>query len=169
MDPDWLPDGNSLIFGDVFVTPAAITGIHSLDLRTHQVATLPGSDGLWSPRVSPDGRYVVSLNRDSNRLMLLDLTTHRAAELASGNFVGWPEWSHDSKSVVFVMAGRRDSSNSVFRVRIGDRKPEEILSMKGLLLEGSFGDWHGLAPDDSPLMLRDAATQEIYALDWEAP
>ena len=169
MDPDWLPDGNSLIFGDVFVSPAAITGIHSLDLRTHQVATLPGSDGLWSPRLSPDGRYVVSLSRDSSRLILLDLTTHRTAELASGIFVGWPEWSHDSKSVVFVSRVRRDTRNSVFRLRIGDHKPEEILNLKGLVLEGAFGDWHGLAPDDSPLMLRDAASQEIYALNWEAP
>jgi len=169
MDPDWLPDGNSLIFGDVFVTPAAITGLHSLDLRTHQVANLPGSDGLWSPRVSPDGRYVAGLNRDSNRLMLYDLTTHQTTELASGVFMGWPEWSRDSKSVVFVSRERPGTSNSIFRLRIGDRKSEEILNLGGLLLEGAFGDWHGLAPDDSPLMLRDAASQEIYALDWEAP
>jgi hypothetical protein len=26
-----------------------------------------------------------------------------------------------------------------------------------------------LAPDDSPLLLRDVSTQDIYALDWEAP
>jgi hypothetical protein len=32
-----------------------------------------------------------------------------------------------------------------------------------------FGPWYGLAPDDSPLILRDAATQEIYALDLELP
>jgi Tol biopolymer transport system component/predicted Ser/Thr protein kinase len=169
MDPDWLPDGSALIFGDVFVSPAAITGLHSLDLRTHQVANLPGSDGLWSPRISPDGRYVAGLTRDSSHLMLLDLSTHRTAELASGSFVGWPEWSHDSKSVVFVSSVRRDTGDSIFRVRIGDPKPEEILNLKGLLLKGAFGDWHGLAPDDSPLMLRDAASQEIYALDWQAP
>jgi hypothetical protein len=29
--------------------------------------------------------------------------------------------------------------------------------------------WFGLAPDDSPLVLRDTGTQDIYALDWEAP
>jgi hypothetical protein len=32
---------------------------------------------------------------------------------------------------------------------------------------GSF--WFGLAPDDSPIVLRDTGTQEIYALDWQAP
>jgi hypothetical protein len=26
-----------------------------------------------------------------------------------------------------------------------------------------------MAPDDSPLLLRETDTQEIYALDWEAP
>jgi hypothetical protein len=30
-------------------------------------------------------------------------------------------------------------------------------------------DGPGLAPDDSPLLLRSAGTQHIYALDWEAP
>jgi len=44
------------------------------------------------------------------------------------------------------------------------------MSLKDLRLAlGPVGEWHGLAPDDSPLMLRDAASQEIYALDWEAP
>jgi hypothetical protein len=35
--------------------------------------------------------------------------------------------------------------------------------------QASVGEWNGLAPDDSPLILRDVATQEIYALNWEAP
>jgi hypothetical protein len=26
-----------------------------------------------------------------------------------------------------------------------------------------------LAPDDSPLVVRDVGTHEIYALDWDAP
>jgi hypothetical protein len=30
-------------------------------------------------------------------------------------------------------------------------------------------NWFGVAPDDSPIMLRDAGTQDVYALDWEEP
>jgi hypothetical protein len=42
--------------------------------------------------------------------------------------------------------------------------------MKGFRrAEGQFGFWMGLAPDDSPLVVRDVGVQEIYALDWEAP
>jgi len=30
------------------------------------------------------------------------------------------------------------------------------------------GKWTGLAPDDSPLVLRDTSVEEVNALDWEA-
>ena len=59
---------------------------------------------------------------------------------------------------------------SVFRIRIADRKLEEIQNRKDIRLAGGvFGPWYGLSPDDSPLFLRDIATQEIYALDVELP
>ena len=174
MDPDWLADGSSLIYGDQVATPAAITGIHLLDLRAHHASMLPGSEGLRGPRVSPDGRYVVSDNvsdnLDATRLMLLDLTTHKTTELATGASVGWQEWSRDSKSVTFVFVARPASSPGIFRVRIGDRKLEEILSLKDVPLRiGLFGAWYGLTPHGSPLMLRDATTQEVYALDLDLP
>jgi len=45
-----------------------------------------------------------------------------------------------------------------------------LASLKNLsLISGEFGTWTGLGPDDSPLLLRDASIQEIYALDWQAP
>ena len=34
---------------------------------------------------------------------------------------------------------------------------------------GPFGPWTGLGPDDTPLLVRDISSQEIYALDWQAP
>jgi hypothetical protein len=42
--------------------------------------------------------------------------------------------------------------------------------MKGLRLAiGPWGAWCGLARDDSPLLLRDVGTQEIYAFDLQLP
>lgn len=48
---------------------------------------------------------------------------------------------------------------------------ERLVSLKelGRQAPGVDASWTGLAPDDSPLALRDIGTQEIYALDWEAP
>jgi hypothetical protein len=55
----------------------------------------------------------------------------------------------------------------VNRVRISDRKVEKVADLAGLQLVD--GTWMGLAPDDSPLFVRDVGSYEIYALDWEAP
>jgi hypothetical protein len=53
---------------------------------------------------------------------------------------------------------------------LSDRKLERVLSLKGFQpAGGAFASWTGLAPDESPLFVRDASIQEIYALEWEAP
>jgi hypothetical protein len=44
-----------------------------------------------------------------------------------------------------------------------------IPTRSGHLTIETFGDWFGLAPEDSPLFARDISTQEIYALDMEWP
>ena len=58
-----------------------------------------------------------------------------------------------------------------YRVQIKDRKQERVASLKDVKrpISGASGAWTGLAPDDSPLALRDISTFEIYALDWQLP
>jgi hypothetical protein len=52
-----------------------------------------------------------------------------------------------------------------------DRKIEKVVDVKdvGRMTAGTFVQWFGLGPDDSPLFARDISTQEIYALDVEWP
>jgi Tol biopolymer transport system component len=172
MDPVWSADGNSILFGESPLGQLGAShtnGIHVVDLKTLQASIIPGTEGLWSPRPSPDGRYLVGLYADNQRLMLFDWNTHKQTELANGTIVSWPEWSRDSQYVYFVMA-HADDSGKVFKIHIADRKIEEIESLKDARPTGAlFGPWYGLAPDDSPLMLRNAATEEIYALDVDLP
>jgi hypothetical protein len=54
---------------------------------------------------------------------------------------------------------------------MSDRKIEEVVDLQkaGTLLDGRFGTWFGLAPDDSFLVTRDISTQEIYALEMDWP
>ena len=73
MDPSWTPDGKSVVFGRDAGTETK--EINLFDLRTKQVSALPGSEGLFSPRCSPDGRYVAAMSADSKKLMLNDFTT----------------------------------------------------------------------------------------------
>jgi eukaryotic-like serine/threonine-protein kinase len=171
-DPAWSADGNSIIFGESPIGQMGAlrtNGLHVVDLKTHVASIIPGTEGLWSPRSSPDGRYLAGLHADNQRLMLFDWKTHQTTELAKANFISWPEWSRDSQYIHFGLG------NKLVRVRVSDRKLEEIKNVEdmrrlfGFRPTGFFTNWWGLAPDESPLVLRSAATQEIYALDVDLP
>jgi hypothetical protein len=43
------------------------------------------------------------------------------------------------------------------------------MSLKGFRLAGTWGKWFSLTPEEDPLLLRDVAPPEIYALSWDAP
>ena len=165
-DPNWSPDGKSLAFGENSLNNQG-SAVYILDLKTRTPTKLPGSDGLYSPRWSPDGRYLAAIPLDSLKLMLFDFTTRKWTELAS-LFVAYPTWSHDGRYLYFD--GILDNQESYFRAQVSSGKLERIFSLKGFQAAGgAFGNWSGLAPDESPLVVRDASIQEIYALDWDRP
>jgi Tol biopolymer transport system component len=169
-DPNWSPDQNSLMFGGVPWLEGDAAGsavIRMFDLKTRQVSTLSGSEGLYSPRWSPDGRYVLAMSLDSTKLMVFDFSTHKWAELVSSP-AAFPNWSHDGSYIYFI--NPYIAQPAVYRVRISDRKLELVTDLSRQRLGWSIaGKWTGLAGDDSPLVLRDTGSEEIYALDWEAP
>ena len=52
-DLNWSPDCDLLVFGGQILPERDATRVNAiriLDLKTHQVSVLPGSEGLWSPR-----------------------------------------------------------------------------------------------------------------------
>jgi eukaryotic-like serine/threonine-protein kinase len=163
-DPSWAPNGTSLAFGENSLNNQG-SAVYVLDLKTRNVSKLPGSDGLYSPRWSPDGRYIAAIPLDSLKLMLFDLTSQKWTELAR-IFVAYPTWSRDGRYLYFD--GILDNQEGYYRVQVSDRKLERICSMQGFQAAGgAFGNWSGIAPDESPLLVRDSSIQEIYALDWE--
>ena len=59
---------------------------------------------------------------------------------------------------------------AVFRIRLADRKLEKIASLKSFRrVVLPYQGWIGLTPEESPLLMRDTGTQEVYALDFEEP
>jgi eukaryotic-like serine/threonine-protein kinase len=160
-DSTWSPDGTRIAFGSGPADPNST--IRILDVRTNQVSTLPGSKGLFSPRWSPDGRYIVAMPSDSRSLMLFDFSTQKWEGLAKIT-CGFPNWSKNGDYVYFL---HEENDPAVMRVNIRDKKVERVADLRNFRQAGFFSIWLGMAPDDSPLLLRNTGTQEIYALDWE--
>jgi Tol biopolymer transport system component len=160
-DPTWTPDGESVVFGKLDANHNV--AIYRLDLKTSKASSIPNSDGFYSPRVSPDGRYISALATPQLTLMLFDTSTNQWSSLAEGTF-GNNEWSPDGKYV--YMRTQRGGAPDVVRVRIKDRVLEHVVSLKDFpQLSDGFAQWIGLAPDGAPLLMRDRSVQEIYALD----
>ena len=162
-DPTWSPDGNSLAFGET--DGADSRAIRILDMKTGQVTPLPDSQGLFSPRWSPDARYLVALHTDSTGLVLFDFKTQKWSMLVKG-LLGYPSWSHDGRFVYFL---RLFTNAGVERVSVPDGKVEQVADLSKFQMTGVFNFWLGITPDDVPLVLKDAGSQEIVSMEWHEP
>lgn len=168
-DLTWMPDGKSLVFGHMpwlQYANSSESGIERLDLKTRQITPLPGSQGLFSPRVSPDGRYVAALTADSKKLMLYEFATGKWTPLAQATFA-YNSWSHDGRYIYLEDYSRGDD---IVRVGVNGAPLQVIENVKDVP-RGSdpWASWLGLGPDDAPLLMRDQSTQEIYALELQLP
>ena len=140
--------------------------IFTLDLNSKQVKTIPGSEGLYSPRLSPDGKRLAALSADSQKLMLYDFFTHRWSDwLNEPGAIMFPTWSKDGK---FMYYSNHSSQNAGYRrVKIGERHSELVVDLRDL---PQFDlAWSSLSPNGDPLFVRDLSSDEIYALDVDLP
>ncbi len=168
-DPTWSPDGYSIAY-------AANSGsgerdIRILDLRSLKSSKVPGSEGLWSPRWSPDGSHIVAFSQSSPngaapKMMLFTFASNTWQELVASTGLGWESWSHDGK---FVYA---QDGSSLIRVDVSTHSREQIASLSGFrstayYLDRFDGGWFGLSPDDRPITTRDTGIEGIYAFDLE--
>ena len=102
-DPGWSPDGTHMVFGrepDLMGKESGSHAIEILDLKTLKIETIPGSEGMFSPRWSPDGHWIAALSLNQKSLMLYDVSQRRWKELARTSAAD-PIWNSDSKSLYF--------------------------------------------------------------------
>lgn len=162
-DPNWSPDGDRLVFGGT--GDAGENGIQILDLKTHRITTVPGSKGMYSPRWSPDGRYLLAMPSDESRLMLFDFKTGNWTRLYDG-LAAYPSFSQDGRFVYFLHLA---TESAVDRLSVASGKLEEVVSLKGFPFTGFYTFWFGLGPGDSPMLLKDTGTHEVVSMNWTSP
>ena len=103
-DADWSPDSRTLVFGrlpDLMAEASQPKAIYTVDLATKAMTKLPGSDGLFSPRWSADGKYIAALSIDQKKLMLFDVAAHRPGACSPDGNIADPVWSHDDSAIYF--------------------------------------------------------------------
>jgi len=169
-DPAWSADGKTLAFGRNEPVKNEWT-ISLVDLQTHALRMLPGSQGKFAPRWSPDGRYIMGLSFGNDTLQLYDFQTEKwtVPKLPINTF-GYMAWSKDSAYVYFDTVLSNDIG--YFRLRVKDQKLEKLVDLKRIkLFIGQFGPvpWTGIGPGDVPIFPRDISTQEIYSFDLQTP
>ena len=146
----------------------ALCNLRILDLSTHQIAIVAGSEGIYSPRWSPDGRYIAAMPVEATSLKIFDLQSQKWSELIRKDTLGtlaFPSWSRDGKSIYFLRIAA-NADKGIFRVRAGGGDPERVVSLKNIDL-GGFWSWTGLDPGDAPLVMRDTGSNDIYSLTLE--
>jgi len=169
IDANWSADGTKLMFGYVVHDTQDLT-IRLLDLKTHAVSTIPGSEGLFSPRWSPNGRYVAALSPDFTKVMIFDYHTQKWSTwlTEAAGAVSYPAWSSDSKYLYFDDLVTEEES--IRRVKVGETQAERVFVLHGIdRYLGPFGLWSGRTPNGSSMFVRDRSTQEVYSLKIDLP
>ncbi len=170
-DETWSPDGKKIAFGRTQQTGSSEPlAIHIVDLATHQLSTVPGSENLFSPRWSPDGQYLAALTSDSVKLMLFSFKTQKWSDWVNEpGAIGYPNWSRDGS---YLYYDNTFTDRPTFRrVKLGQTRSELLVDLKDLHRYSSpvAGAWSGISPDGSSLFARDLGTSEIYSLDLDLP
>ena len=165
-DPTWSPDGKELAFGrepDLMGKESGPRNLQILNIETHKIETIPGSDGLFSPRWSPDGRYIAALTLDQRALMLYNVKSQRWTQLILTSAAD-PVWDSES-TAVFIHAFQQEGE-PILRVDVKNGTTRTVASLQ------SFHDgeavnyfFSGMTPSNEPLVRPRIGTGSLYSLD----
>lgn len=167
-DPDWSSDGKWLVMGRLpqSMSPEAQPrALYEVEAGTRKVVKIPGSDGLFSPRLSPDDRFIAALNLTQRTLMLFDrnsgtwrvLSNHSAAD---------PQWSHESTAIFFQ--DNLESGKPIYRADVRTGSLQVVARFDDLRpLSARDFRFIALAPGDLPVVSAWTSNVNLYSIDLD--
>jgi len=167
--PSWSPDGKAIYFNDYPI--AGHFRIRILDLATGKVSTMPGSDGYYAPRWSPDGQYLAATQNPPKSLAVYSVKTRQWARLrVFEHDWGFFEWSPDSKSL-YVMRGPAEAATGeptgIYRLSVPEGKWELYANFTGVspFVNGAQ-DFLSVTPEGHVATMSDTSVTQIYRMRW---
>lgn len=163
--PTWSPDGKSLVYGKLKCQATNECAIRRIDLSTGKAQTLPGSEGLFTARWSPDGRWIAALHLERHQAFLFDVQSrlwHKLADSIEGTDMSW---SPDSKSIYIDIPG---GDARIVRIGVVDGHQETALDISAqdkFNLANDADLRFSIAPDGSIILPRRIHSPEVYAYD----
>jgi len=174
-EPRWSPDGTRIAFARGEPGQRARLNVISRDGGTPQQIEVTQYDAV-RPSWLPDGNSIVvqdSAGTGTVSIKLVDLKTTQVTTLPHSDNVNFPVCSPDGR---YVAASTIDAQ----KLMLYDFKNQTWSEL--LRMNVGFTEWShdgksiyfdtglsALMPDDSPLLLHDVSSQEVYALDFDAP
>lgn len=164
-DPGWSPDGQKIAFGrlpDLMAEASMPKAIYIYDLATQHLSEVPGSMGYFSPRWSPDGRYLAALSLNQTRLVLYDFKTGKWKTLVE-QAAADPIWAYGKPVIYFNNFSA--PGQPLYSVNAITDKVEKVADLNDLrAVDAVDYRFAGLTPKNIPLVDARTSAANIYTL-----
>jgi len=161
--PAWPPAGSKLTFS---LNPQAdkSDGRYVFDTNTHQAQKIPGSEGYWKSRWSPDGGYLVSVTSNNKTIGVFEWSSQKWTVIVHGNVLSPVAWSNDSRFVFYQDI--LDEPIRGFNITTSSSGSSERIVDCRSLLEGGVQrcGFEAVMPDGS-VVLRLTRGHDVFSLE----
>ena len=165
--PTWSHDGGKLLYA-ADPDDSAHTGVFIFDLATSHSQKIPGSEGFWKSRFSPDGKFIVSVSADNKSINLLEFAVQKWTVIARGHVFSPVAWSPDSR-YLFLQDVLEDDE-PVHRYNLATRKTDLAMECRPLLEGGVLRcGFEDALPDSSLLLQLTRGDHDVYSLTLDLP
>lgn len=162
-DPSWSHDGTQLVFGRLdnnMGRESEPRMLHVVNLSSGRSEIVPHSEGLFSPRWSPDGRYIAAITLDQQKLMLYDIKSQRWTTLATTS-ASDPAWSADSRAIYFHAL--TEEFKPLYRATIASGRLDKVATLQSFHPDKPEDfSFCGLSPDDIPFVRISIHSTDLY-------